>query len=335
MSRLSASVFAVVAAVVAAADDAGAGPAAEAVVGHSPDAGRQARPPGLLGFSDADAARAPGKPGEQALLDGRRGENAPGAERRATRARRRGGRSTRQSTGAWRRRAGGRRLQRLLDRQRLERRRRSPHVAHRRSTRWPRAGDRARRSTPGGLADGRPGRRAADSRAGHRRERRRPGESRALRALPGRVQLRSADGAERLQQPHPDRADAESRRHPQRDEPRRPHRAARRPRAAAGLDAAVGRCVPRPLGRRHARREDDELHGQDGELQSDGGDGRRHGRHAHPDRTFPARRQRERCITNSRSRTRPRSRGRSPRSCRCRNPISRCSNTRATRATSA
>ncbi len=72
---------------------------------------------------------------------------------------------------------------------------------------------------------------------------------------------RGLDPAGDLQQRQPDRAVAGLRRDRQRDDPRDAHRPARRPAARRLRDQAVARRFARPLGRRHARRRDDELHG--------------------------------------------------------------------------
>ena len=87
---------------------------------------------------------------------------------------------------------------------------------------------------------------------------RRPRGSLARRALPA-VQRRAADVVGPVQQLRADPAERRPRRDPQRDDPRRAHRAARRPPASAGGDPQAARRLARPLGGQHAGRRDDEF----------------------------------------------------------------------------
>ena len=64
-----------------------------------------------------------------------------------------------------------------------------------------------------------------------------------------------------------------------RDDPRRPHHPAGWPRAPAAVDPPVAGRLPRPLGGRHARCRDHQLHCRDRKLQSDHPERARHGRH--------------------------------------------------------
>ena len=163
-------------------------------------------PAGHVGFRAAHAVRAAeSSSASKSVSPKRRPRSSLSAASRQT---------TRTGATATRRRRRAR-LQRLLVG--LRDARRETAVARRRSAGRPDSG-----------ADDRSGQR----RRANRRPVRQPGRTAARRALHPRLQLGSADGAERLQQQHAARADARSRRHPQRDDPQRAHR---RPDAAARI----------------------------------------------------------------------------------------------------
>ena len=237
------------------------------------------RPAGRLGFSDDHADGAAARAGRQAGVDGRgssrvRGRAQPPPEP--------GSRGSGEGRGHLSAGVGGRgrAVQRVLVRPGLVAGRWSPNVAHRRS---------AQRTDPAARA----GRRAAGAHHKHRRSwrtsrplpqrrhrRGRAGRPGTRRALSGRLQRRAADDSERLQQHAAGAADAGPRGHPERDDPRSPHRAARPPAASRAVDPAMDGRFPRALGGRHPGGRDNKFHGQDSELQPDNSKRGGHGGHA-------------------------------------------------------
>ena len=120
-----------------------------------------------------------------------------------------------------------------------------------RNGRLPRV-DRARRGAPAAAT--------RDATSDVRRQRAEPLARRALHLV---GQRRAADDAADLQRESADSAEQRSRRHPPRDDARRPHDLLGRPTASAAEHPMARRSLGRPLRRPDARRRHDELHAAD------------------------------------------------------------------------